>query len=569
MLALATCVALGAAPRPHILFILQDDLGHYNVAFNANRTNMPSEDVTSVSPHLTALAREGIVLDRHYVHWHCSPSRRSFLTGRLPLHHGEELSSIAADDIDLRWKTIGQKLEGVGYESHWYGKGHTGYMSMNHLPIRLGFSAGHVGFLSGAMAYHGTSRWKGEKPFHSDEYSTDLYGAAAVAALEAYDPSKGRPLFMYLPWQAVHTPYTPPPHWNASTQRCDHYDDACVLYGMLSVADGYVGRLTQLLHRKQMWSRTLVIFSADNGGVTHGVNYPLRGEKHTNWDGGMRVAALVSGGFVPEAVRGSVSKVIIHIADWYPTLARLAGADPSDDPPVPPLPVDPSDPSKDIYGRRSFPPVDGVDVWPHLLAGTAANETSAHTSLWLSREVLLQQGCEGECVHKLIVAQPDPSIMAAKSINNGWKVPNGTWLGNERSVGGTTPTDSKYGYGCEAYKQRGAFRPCVFELISDPREQADLASARPALLSSLWRSLNLTQLTKFHARSPSDLLGACHPRCAHKHWKMLSGASEGSAQEGLGEHSSMAWPDAELELSADGGQLGPVCGVPGCDWEYE
>ena len=110
---------------------------------------------------------------------------------------------------------------------------------MNHLPVRLGFSAGHLGFLSGAMAYHGTKRWRGETPFHSEEYSTDLYGAAAVAALEAYEPSKGRPLFMYLPWQAVHTPYTPPPHWNASAQKCDHNADACVVYAMLSVADSH------------------------------------------------------------------------------------------------------------------------------------------------------------------------------------------------------------------------------------------------------------------------------------------------------------------------------------------
>ena len=126
--------ALGA-PRPHILFILQDDLGHYNVAFNANRTDQPSADVSSVSSNLTALAQDGIILDRHYVHWHCSPSRRSFLTGRLPLHHGEELSTIASDDIDLRWKTIGQKLEGVGYESHWYGKGHSTYTGFQPVPL--------------------------------------------------------------------------------------------------------------------------------------------------------------------------------------------------------------------------------------------------------------------------------------------------------------------------------------------------------------------------------------------------------------------------------------------------
>ena len=142
--------------QPNIIFILQDDLGHYNVAFNADRTDEPSPDVAAVSPQITALAKQGIILDRHYVHWHCSPTRRSLLTGRTPLHHGEELSGITTDDIDLRWKTIGQKLEGVGYKSHWYGKGHTGYMSMQHLPHRIGFSSGHIGFLSGAMSYHGS-----------------------------------------------------------------------------------------------------------------------------------------------------------------------------------------------------------------------------------------------------------------------------------------------------------------------------------------------------------------------------------------------------------------------------
>ena len=56
---------------------------------------------------------------------------------------------IILDEHVLFPHRIGQKLEGVGYKSHWYGKGHTGYMSMNHLPHRIGFSSGHLGFLSG------------------------------------------------------------------------------------------------------------------------------------------------------------------------------------------------------------------------------------------------------------------------------------------------------------------------------------------------------------------------------------------------------------------------------------
>jgi arylsulfatase B len=280
-----------ADPKPHIIFFLQDDLGRYNVAFNADRTDMPSVDVASVSPQISMLAKQGIILDRHYVHWHCSPTRRSLLTGRTPLHHGEALSGITTDDIDLRWSTIGQKLEGVGYKSHWYGKGHTGYKSMNHLPDRIGFSSGHLGFLSGAMNYHGEQRWRDEQPYHTAEYSTKLYGDAAVAALEAHDPNAA-PLFMYLPWQvdastiqhaqlasssdrravtrgvcvgkAVHEPYTAPPGYNASAQSCDGAGaQACVLYAMLGVADTYVGRITTLLRSKGMWDSTLVVYSAD------------------------------------------------------------------------------------------------------------------------------------------------------------------------------------------------------------------------------------------------------------------------------------------------------------------
>jgi len=71
---MALAATMGPPDRPHILFLLQDDLGHYNVAFNSDRSDKPSADVASVSPQLTGLAKQGIILDRHYTHWHCSPS---------------------------------------------------------------------------------------------------------------------------------------------------------------------------------------------------------------------------------------------------------------------------------------------------------------------------------------------------------------------------------------------------------------------------------------------------------------------------------------------------------------
>ena len=84
---------------PNIVFILQDDLGLYDVAFT---TTSPSHQSQVISGNLTQLAKEGVVLKQHYVHWHCSPTRRSLLTGRLPVHHSEMLSNIDTDDIDVR-----------------------------------------------------------------------------------------------------------------------------------------------------------------------------------------------------------------------------------------------------------------------------------------------------------------------------------------------------------------------------------------------------------------------------------------------------------------------------------
>jgi hypothetical protein len=196
-----TSTATKATKLPHILMFLQDDLGHDDVSFtNSNPVNM---DVTA---NITAAAKEGIVLKRHYVHWHCSPTRRTFLTGRLPLHHSEFLSQDATDDIDLRWATIAQKVKSAGYMAYWYGKGHTGFKSYNHLPLQLGFDD-FVGFLGGAEDHFTGPRWSGNCPQDpkNGTYSAQLFGELALARLEEYDPtaSGAKPLFFYLPWQNV------------------------------------------------------------------------------------------------------------------------------------------------------------------------------------------------------------------------------------------------------------------------------------------------------------------------------------------------------------------------------
>eukprot|EP00948_MAST-09A_sp_MAST-9A-sp1_P003988 g3988.t1 len=450
--------------KPNFIYILQDDLGFHDIGFN-------NADAAHNTQNITTLAKEGIVLNRHYVHWHCSPSRRSLLTGRLPLHHGEFLSTADSDEIDLRWNWVSDKLAAQGYDSYWYGKGHTGYKN-SYL------------FLGGSGSYTKLPRWNNSIPDLDETYSTDKFGKLAANALEKHDSK--RPFFLYLPFQAVHTPYDLPPECQSPTTPPPNICNDAIQV-MLQDADYWVGKLVDTLKKRGLYENTLIVYSADNGGVTNGINYPLRGEKHTNWEGGMRVASFVSGGFIPDSLRGSSNNHTLHIVDWYATFAKLAGADPRDDPPVDPLPVDPKNPNKDIYGKKSFPPVDGRDIWdliihpedhPHL--------SEAHPSLALSREVLIK----GK--YKLVVAQPDPSIMSAKSVNNGWKTPNGTWI-QPKSTCGTN------------YFNRTNFQPCLFDLEDDPREMKDLSTAMPDLVEELWKELNTTWLTSFVSRTPEDI----------------------------------------------------------------
>ena len=139
------CCALAvpsAGAKPHIISVLQDDLGWYD-------TGIHNPAAAAFTKNITALAQQGIILTNHYVHWHCSPTRRSFLTGRLPIHHGEQLSGDATDDIDLRMDWVSDKLHAAGYQSHWFGKWHTGFKSMGHLGFEHGFTSAVGSFQTG------------------------------------------------------------------------------------------------------------------------------------------------------------------------------------------------------------------------------------------------------------------------------------------------------------------------------------------------------------------------------------------------------------------------------------
>lgn len=636
MLGAVALAALGAAP--HIISILQDDLGFYDAGF-ANPT------AAAYSQNITQLAKEGIRLTHHYTHWHCSPTRRSFLSGRLPIHHGEQLSANSGDDIDLRMTWISAKLKGRGYQTYWFGKEHTGFRSFHQLGANQGFDH-TVGSLQTGGSYSGpkhSTRWEDDHPFYTDaeledqpdtclpsleeedgkcatsvlqdkelpcgtaktfhqvdtweeccalctgscthwvfkptdtapgstppchikegksdceksqagatsgvnsspsppapgpspsssavcanEYSTDLWGALAVKAVQNHDVTK--PIYVHLCFEAVHTPYDKAPGDPTGS----------VYHGMLWRSDVYIGQMVTVLKQKSMWDNTLILYSADNGGVGLGINYPLRGEKHSSWEGGMRTAAFVSGGLIPKALWGTNNSVNMHIVDWYPTFCNLAGADPTDSPAVAPLPTDPANPRKNIYGNDSYPALDGVDVWDILMNPAKHPEPdAAHKYLVLSKEVIIA----GK--YKLLVSQPH-----FKTQNCGWKQPDGHWEPSNDddwpcNFQDVSPEDSALPV------PHPGKRPCLFDVQADWGERTDLALANPKVVQDLWAALNSTILTQRDCQgwsgpvagpngtcSPAELIGNCTAeakKCATAKWKTYGGSGDG-----------------------------PQCGVPGC-----
>jgi len=107
-------------------------------------------------------------------------------------------------------------------------------------------------------------------------------------------------------------------------------------HAMVNFADEAIGNLTSLLKSKGMWDETVVVFSSDNGGPIYAAgsaganNYPLKGGKMNNWEGGIRVNAWVSGGFVAPSMRGTKYEGLVTGWDWYATFCALAGVDPTD-----------------------------------------------------------------------------------------------------------------------------------------------------------------------------------------------------------------------------------------------
>merc|ERR1711920_743076 len=122
-------------------------------------------------------------------------------------------------------------------------------MSVRHLPVEQNFSD-HYGYLTGGEDYQNAARWHNNVPAASSAtaiYSTDAYGASALKIVQSHD--KAKPFFLYLPWQAVHTPYDLPV--NTSIGKCPRSNST--IMQLVCDSDAWMHKIVQTLKARGMW----------------------------------------------------------------------------------------------------------------------------------------------------------------------------------------------------------------------------------------------------------------------------------------------------------------------------
>jgi len=364
MLALAIvllpCTAEAAessAKQPNILLIVSDDQGWPDlgcIGLKAIQT-----------PNLDRLAKEGVRLTNYYVTWPaCTPSRGSILTGRHPLRNGlydmvrndlvnyghrysaEEYATSPEMTIGLdpREQTLGDVLKAAGYRCGMVGKWDMG-QAKRYLPLQRGFDF-FYGHGNNGIDYYTHERYgihslfTGNARTKADQgtYATDLFKREALRFVRE---RKDHPWFLYLCFNAPHgassfgsdeknqksrSGVQAPDDYVAKYADSKLAENLKRYYAAVTCMDDAIGEVLRQIHEQGQTDNTLVIFQTDNGGSGNGGNAPLRGQKSTLWEGGLRVPLVASWpGKIPA---GRVSDEFLTTLELLPTLAAAAGKEP-------------------------------------------------------------------------------------------------------------------------------------------------------------------------------------------------------------------------------------------------
>ncbi|XP_071841257.1 arylsulfatase J-like [Apostichopus japonicus] len=440
---------------PNIVFILADDLGYNDVSYHGSEIQTPNMD---------KLAKDGVKLENYYVQPICSPTRSQLLSGKYQIHTGLQHGYILPAQphcLPTDVPTLPGKLKEAGYATHMVGKWHLGFYKKECLPQNRGFDS-FFGYLTGSEDYYthfrpgdavtskhwlGYDLWDNDAPFWPaiGNYSVFVFNDKINNIIDKHDQNK--PLFLYVPFQSVHAPLAVPDKYLEPYK--DIQDRNRRLYaGMTTCMDEAIGNIVGKLKTAGMWDNTVLVFSTDNGGEVSqgGNNWPLRGWKHSYWEGGIRGVGFVNSELLPSEVKGTISRDLIHVSDWFPTLVHgVAGL------PVNDTELDGFDMWDSLRSLKSPPRTEllhNIDPWPNQSAVFNTNMTAAiRVGDW-----------------KLLTGSPGD--------NNGqWIAPPGSGIKPHRPL--SIPGQKIW----------------LFNITADPFEQKEVSSQYPEVVTSLLNKL--------------------------------------------------------------------------------
>ncbi|MBK1882587.1 sulfatase-like hydrolase/transferase [Luteolibacter pohnpeiensis] len=418
--------AADAAPKPpNVVILLADDLGWNAVGYHNAEVKTPNID---------RLCKDGVELDQFYTSPMCSPTRAGLMTGRYPIRFG------CARSVIPPWRDYGVSVDEVmmpaalaaaGYgQCGAFGKWHLGHAEQKWLPLARGFTE-FTGCYNGAIDYFTFER-EGEVDWHHNEesirpegYSTTVIGDAAVNFIGKAATDE-KPFLCYVPFNAPHSPFEAPESYLEKYSQIKDVKKR-TYYAMITAMDDQVGRILDSIKQAGIEKNTVVWFFSDNGGV-HDIkknNAPLRGNKLTNFEGGVRTVACVR--YPGVYASGKKIEQPMAFIDVLPTVMAL------------------TDHTPESAGCK---PLDGVDLNPVLTGKTA--ELPA-------RDLYFYHGQTGE----------DSETIAIHS--GPWKlIVNGPSLAGDIS---------------------GKHQIRLFKLAKDPNEKQELSEENPEVVERLMKKL--------------------------------------------------------------------------------
>lgn len=380
---LSLLILVQASPK-HIVMIVADDLGRNDLGIR----NAKEKGPRTVTPNIDALITQGITLDAYHTFKICGPSRASTLTGRYPWGAGFYDMNQDNDHTTTNFTLYPALLQAAGYRTHALGKWDVGWMARNATSTYRGFDDFYGYYLAcnadywyhtvagGAKTCAGsynssvqdwsdnvnTTLSPGDRIARNGTYNQELLTGRAENIIASHDSTL--PLYLYLAYQNVHEGCARDDALGMQAPLAsvtDHYnttvlDTYKLMGGMLTELDTGVGRVVAALKQAGLFESTLLVFVSDNGGpLEHSTNFPLRGGKHTFYDGGLKVEAFLAGGAIPPQVINTTWYGLAHASDWYLTLLEgYAG-----------ITVNPSS----TGGPR---PLDSLNLWSSIMSNSVS-----------------------------------------------------------------------------------------------------------------------------------------------------------------------------------------------------